>query len=369
MLLFLFFLHKKLYRSTYIFLLIYLGVMILQVTLKVMNKIWLMDNWHPLYSLSFYLPLLYGPLVYFFAGQLFLNNKFRPLQILHFFPFAVFLIYFAFVRPIGFEVSFLEPVLSIYGMLVMELLSLVVYHLLSIYSLNGYDKTNKILSGIQRQQIKWVKQFVYVSFFVCAAISFFIYQLYINYPYGHEWRYVFVALTLFIYWISYNALTKPAIFSVIKGYAGEGHIETFIPKLLVHRPAKKYVHSALSNEEVIRIASSLNKIMKEQRPFLDPGFTINDLATLLNCSRHHLSQVLNGRLNQSFYDYINQYKVEEAKLLLLHPSRDNHKVSSIAYDAGFNSLSTFNDVFKKLTGQTPSEFKKNSVEISQKKRV
>jgi len=55
---------------------------------------------------------------------------------------------------------------------------------------------------------------------------------------------------------------------------------------------------------------------------------------------------------------VNHYRVEEAKQLLLEPAKEDHKIASIAYDAGFNSLSTFNDVFKKITGTTPSQFRK-----------
>ena len=108
--------------------------------------------------------------------------------------------------------------------------------------------------------------------------------------------------------------------------------------------------------------------MQKQKVFLDPEITIDKLAGMVNTNRHFLSQVLNERAGQSFYDYINQYRVDEAKRLLRAPEYSNQKIASIAYDAGFNSLSAFNEVFKKVTGATPSQFKKDEQQVSRQQR-
>ena len=130
----------------------------------------------------------------------------------------------------------------------------------------------------------------------------------------------------------------------------------------------KYSNSGLSKEAIAIIQLTLKKVTEEQKPYLNPELTINDLAALIKCNRHHLSQVLNESLKSSFYDYINFYRVEEAKQLLLNTGKDNHKIASIAYDAGFNSLSTFNDIFRKYTGTTPSQFRKDLQQVSKQQR-
>ena len=121
--------------------------------------------------------------------------------------------------------------------------------------------------------------------------------------------------------------------------------------------------------EIERFITGLDKKMNTDKPYLNADLTIDSLAESIDCTRHHLSQVINEQLGKSFYDYINQYRVEEAKQLLADPSRDNHKIASIAFDAGFNSISTFNDVFKKLAGSTPSQFRKQREEKLQRQRV
>jgi YesN/AraC family two-component response regulator len=191
-----------------------------------------------------------------------------------------------------------------------------------------------------------------------------------NYPRGAEFRYGFAGLTIFIYWISYTALTKPSVFSVIKGYNGaEATTILTLPKLIVHRPVKKYSNSGLGQEEMTGISSALQKVMQEKKAYLDPELTINDLAAMIKCNRHHLSQVMNESMQRSFYEYVNYYRVEEAKQLLCDTARAEHKIASIAFDAGFNSISTFNEVFKKFTGYTPSLFRKQLPQFSKKERV
>ncbi len=141
------------------------------------------------------------------------------------------------------------------------------------------------------------------------------------------------------------------------------------PRLLVHRPARKYANSNLGMEHQQRIVQSVENQMKQKKVFLDPEITIDRLAELVGCSRHHLSQVLNESMKQSFYEYINYWRVEEAKSLLTDPRQQALKIASIAFDSGFNSISAFNEVFKKFSGQTPSQYKKQTVAYSRKERV
>ena len=367
LLLSLFLIKKKLYRSAYVFLLLYFAVMLLQIALKVMNKVWLMTNWGFLYEVSYYLPLLYGPLIFLFARNLFLEKRFRSVDLLHFLPFALLIIFLS----LSYIISFTDPAFYFFyqrktGM-IMQLISLFAYHALAFQHWRVYRQSlENYFSETHRMQISWIRQIIVASFVVCAAVSVAIYLIYITHPKSLPFRYWFAVLTVFIYWVSYTALTKPFIFSVIKSQSkGESPASILLPKLVVHRPAKKYSNSGLSEEEVLTINTALPKIISEQKPYLNPELTINDLAALVKCNRHHLSQMLNENLHQSFYDYINNCRVEEAKQLLLDPAREDHKIASIAYDAGFNSLSTFNDVFRKKTGTTPSLFRKEIHHASQ----
>jgi AraC-like DNA-binding protein len=367
----LFLVRRKLHRSAYIFLLLYMCVMILQITLKVMSKVWLMKNWLWLYCFAHHLPLLYGPLIYLFMSHLVSNKPLQKRELLHFLPLPIIgivigLDIFAQVpRPLAY-LAF-NPYLRI-GLIS---ISLITYHLLAYRKWREHLSSLKnYFSDTKQLQMSWARQFVLVSAVTCLVISFALFALYVNYPRGHEYRYAFLILTGVIYWLSYVALTKPSVFSVIKGNAPAAPEKSLvIPQLTVYKPAGKYVNSGLSSELVSQIQKSLDRAMHIEKLYLLPELTISNLADKIKCSRHHLSQVLNENLHKSFYDYVNAFRVEEAKKLLVDTSRTEHKIAAIAYDSGFNSLSTFNDVFRKIAGQTPSQFRKQPVEHSHRQRV
>jgi len=123
---------------------------------------------------------------------------------------------------------------------------------------------------------------------------------------------------------------------------------------------KKYEKSTLTPERSERYVERLLKLMEQERPFTDGELTIQKLAAKLSVPSHHLSQVINERLNQTFSDFINSYRIEEAKRRLLDPASKHLSILGIAEDVGFNSKSSFNSVFKKHTNMTPSEFRSSN---------
>jgi AraC-like DNA-binding protein len=98
--------------------------------------------------------------------------------------------------------------------------------------------------------------------------------------------------------------------------------------------------------------------MEAGRPWLDPDLTLEQLASQVKLRPKLLSQAINEGLGKNFFEFINQYRIEEAKRLLTDPADKRITVLEVLYQVGFNSKSSFNTVFKKQTGMTPSEFKK-----------
>ncbi|HZS08848.1 MAG TPA: helix-turn-helix domain-containing protein [Blastocatellia bacterium] len=120
---------------------------------------------------------------------------------------------------------------------------------------------------------------------------------------------------------------------------------------------KKYERSTLTPERADEYIKRLLEVMDGEKPFTDGELTLQKLAGRLAIPAQHLSQIINERLGQSFSDFINSYRIEEAKRRLLDPARRHYSVLAIAEEVGFNSKSTFNAAFKKHTGRTPSEFR------------
>jgi AraC-like DNA-binding protein len=130
------------------------------------------------------------------------------------------------------------------------------------------------------------------------------------------------------------------------------------PDVAEQSSARKYEKSTLTPERSERYLKKLLHCMETEKPYVDGELTVQKLAEKLSVPANHLSQTINETLGQSFSDFINSYRIEEAKRRLLDPAFKHLSVLGIAEEVGFNSKSSFNAVFKKHTNTTPSEFRR-----------
>ncbi len=123
-------------------------------------------------------------------------------------------------------------------------------------------------------------------------------------------------------------------------------------------PKTKYERSTLTELSAKEIHLRLTEQMETQKLFKDPALTLGELSALLNVHANVLSQVINSIENKNFYDYINQKRVEELTRIIALPENKNFTLLSLAYDSGFNSKTSFNRNFKKVTGLSPTAYLK-----------
>ncbi|GAB2763102.1 hypothetical protein GCM10027275_00110 [Rhabdobacter roseus] len=123
---------------------------------------------------------------------------------------------------------------------------------------------------------------------------------------------------------------------------------------------RKYEKSSLTPELQDQVLRKLKKVMEEEKPYLDEGFSLPALARRLSVSTHHLSQIINEELGQHFFDLLAHYRIGEAQKLLTDPESTHLKIEEIAQRVGYNSKSAFNTAFRKVTGQTPSGYRKQA---------
>ncbi|MCB0386909.1 MAG: helix-turn-helix transcriptional regulator, partial [Bdellovibrionales bacterium] len=121
----------------------------------------------------------------------------------------------------------------------------------------------------------------------------------------------------------------------------------------------RYEFSNLTPTDMEKIAKQAIAYFEGSKDIMDPNFKLSRLAQALSVPKHHLSQVLSISLQRSFYDLLNEYRIEEVKRRLKNPSYDGQTIIDIAYAVGFNSKSTFNTAFKRLVGMTPSAYRDN----------
>jgi AraC-like DNA-binding protein len=117
---------------------------------------------------------------------------------------------------------------------------------------------------------------------------------------------------------------------------------------------KKPVQEKILNPE---FAEKIDQLMCKQKPYLFPDLTLDMLAEKLGMSAKDLSMIINRHFNNNFYEFINNYRIEEAKVMLVDPKQKTKTITDIYLDVGFNSKSVFNTFFKKIVGVTPSEYR------------
>ncbi|MBP7282167.1 MAG: AraC family transcriptional regulator [Leptospiraceae bacterium] len=133
------------------------------------------------------------------------------------------------------------------------------------------------------------------------------------------------------------------------------------PEMLsgIKREMKKvrYEQSKIKNLDINTILEKIKSIMEKEKAFTDEDISLSGFAEELEISSHQLSQLLNEKLNQTFPQFINEYRITEAKKIMLEEKK--RPVLSIAFAVGFNSKASFNRAFKQITGITPQQFRKN----------
>jgi AraC-like DNA-binding protein len=127
-------------------------------------------------------------------------------------------------------------------------------------------------------------------------------------------------------------------------------------------PAReKPIPSGRNQDELEEMLPIIIKYMQDEKPFLEPELTLQQLAARLSLKPKMLSLVINEKLGRNFFDFINHYRIEEAKRMLTNPEDKKITILEVLYEVGFNSKSSFNTLFKKYTGLTPSAFKQQQI--------
>jgi AraC-like DNA-binding protein len=154
-----------------------------------------------------------------------------------------------------------------------------------------------------------------------------------------------IAIFLILFYSGFHIVQQREIFDLILA-------EKEIPEQI---DAKK--EGLIDEYLMLEIAKNLEKVMKEEQPYLNKNLSLNLLAGKLNSRKHILSYVLNTHYNVNFYNYINNFRIDYCKALLKNPKKQHLSIEGIALEGGFGSKSTFNTLFKKQSGMTPTQYK------------
>ncbi len=277
------------------------------------------------FFLGFSSLFLIPPLYYLFSVSNLKNQPFSLNFIFHFLPFILI-----------FSIQFIEIHLRVKQMIFLAfVIQLLSYGFLCLNLINKNKEED-----IKPTNTLYFLTICMIAFAICVALLYFTSILF-NLRSINLTTIVIIFLTLF---------TTIIEVQMIKGLNSSLNFTVF--------QNKKYQNSNLHSQNVSDLNKKLVDLLLDKKIYLNSNLTINLLANKLGISRHQLTELLNKELECSFYDLINQYRVEYAKKNLLNQNKKHFSISGIGSESGFKSNSTFYRVFKTQTGFTPLEYKK-----------
>ena len=199
--------------------------------------------------------------------------------------------------------------------------------------------------------LAWVRLFIFVFILVESAWALLLVWI-IHENLSPHFGYVnaFVS-SLVVYALGFRALLqRPDV--TLSEISGDGDRDGDRDQA-----AGKYGRSSLGDGELAALKTRLLGAMADKRPWLNSELNLQDLAECAGMSRHTLTEVLNRSCGMNFYDYVNAWRVDEFKRRVILPESDRMTLLAVALDSGFNSKGTFNAVFRKSTGMTPSAWR------------
>lgn len=301
-----------------------------------------------------------NPLLYLYLLAVIQSDfKLKPRHLIHTLPFLIPVLVLMprfFFTDAASRLQFLEnygDMAEIQFIRIFANLTTVIYLSAMVLLLQRFRKVVLQNSSYQDnlRTYKWLFQFVMVIILLWA-VTFFKELLKFDDNIGllNNFRTLILVFGVgFITWFVLKALHSPHLFRGINSEAKS------VKEHLREKPEENYPEEDPGKERV----EELRNFMLSEEPFLDPSLSIKDLASRLNTSARELSLLINQEIGQHFFDFVNEYRIEKAKVLLADPKNIKITVQEILFDVGFNSKTPFNTAFKKHTGMTPTQFRKS----------
>ncbi|WP_197060092.1 helix-turn-helix domain-containing protein [Sporocytophaga myxococcoides] len=275
----------------------------------------------------------------------------KPVFLLHFIPFVLL-----FILAIPFYTLSPEAKVEVFNnegkgfewysviQLIGFLISGFSYSIVSIIKIQKHKQDiQEHQSNIDKKMLLWLEYLSIGLGVIWLLVLFF------------DDHIIYSGVVIFVLFIGFFGINQAPVFSYLEMESSNLDIKKK-PELTNKTSEKiKYAKSRLEVNEVYEILEKLEHLMNTEKPFKNSELTLNDLSQKLNIHPNQLSQVINSKTGNTFYHYINIYRVKEFLRLSSLPENKKYTFLALAYDCGFNSKTTFNKYFKIYTGKTPSE--------------
>lgn len=299
--------------------------------------------------------LLIAPLLWFYTKELTGDSvNISVKTFLHFIPF-IFLICFSLLikrlhTNFGFSVFLYEqPRSTAIFFWIIVVIQFSFYQFFIHRKWLSYQKLMvQEVSNTEDVNIYWVRffmgVFLLINFFFLISLFAVIHladMMWVN-------KTIAMIFSLSIFALGYKGITQKEIF-----------------RSVLQKDAKEIITPSIVNVENKpdqKLIDKLHAYMEDKKPYLDAELTLSTMANQMNISRSQLSQLINEGIGDNFYNFINKYRVEQVKKFMTDPAMKHFNLLGLALEAGFKSKSTFNLIFKRFTGLTPTAYRNNILE-------
>lgn len=294
------------------------------------------------------LVFLYGPLVYFYSRSIFEHLAWRSKDFIHFIPSMVLfllIIVFYHLQPISFKSDIVSSVTRSGqnpGVFIVVIIVYAHFFCYVFYAKKLMQRTKERLNNYySNYSLTWLQN-ILNSLTIILAISFSIGMLHYFFPSAY-FNYGLPLIAFFVGLI----LLKLVLTSMEQPVLDKGG-----------KISREHGKNRIDKDVAQSISNKITKALNQEKLFLQPELTIEQLANTIGEEATKVSMVINDVFQKSFFELINGYRIEAAKQILRENKDAKTTILEVMYDVGFNSKSSFNTQFKNITGITPSEYRK-----------
>lgn len=362
--------HPKSDRSVNLFLALYICCLSICAATSYIERL---VTWQKSFFIEPF-PLLLGPLLYLYVRSFSSTVTWR-MAFPHLLTFVVFMfLSYAFFDYMGGRYPDAKEVPAdalrdpwAITLSVLRLSQLLIYYFVARRALINYQRSIRhLLSETSHLDLHWIRWLINGHLFLVLS-TIVLYGFMLQYPQHFSLLLLIMLafITPYIYLATYKGITQPTLWKAKPGM-NKTMVETEIQEAaaMEWKPGngeKTRLKAGLAPDKIDELTSKIIVLMETEKLYQETELTLQDLADKLQSPTHQVSQAINEGMKKNFYDLVNSYRVAEAKRLLLEPGNRNYTILSVGFEAGFNSKTTFNTVFKKFTGLTPTEFRQKEL--------
>ncbi len=272
-----------------------------------------------------------------------LKKAFEPRDLVHLLPFFVGLVWLQtgfqwYGNDMPGSFSHIPNAIGIF--VVYKGIIWTLYMVRSIRNYRLYTDSGSTISSTLKKDLfaKLIWPFIFIL--TVTLVTFWMEFFGIQLPIDSDYMGV-VLVVFYIYFLSFSILIDPKTFIRIR----KGDSKA------------KYARSSLDPDQGAIYLYRMRSYLEKEKPYLERKLNLNELAEVIGLSTNQLSQLINEQLGQSFNDLMNEYRLEVFKEKLLDPSQSHKTMLALAFESGFQSKASFNRVFKKMEGISPSQYR------------